>query len=65
MAALEKVDFSVTHELFLTPTARYCDVIFPAAAPLEKEDIGIPWLGNYLLYKSAGRSSRRAGAQRL
>jgi anaerobic dimethyl sulfoxide reductase subunit A len=51
IAAFEKVDFAVTHELFMTPTARYCDVIFPAASPLEKEDIGIPWLGNYLLYK--------------
>jgi anaerobic dimethyl sulfoxide reductase subunit A len=51
IAALEKVDFSVCHELFMTPTARYCDVIFPAAAALEKEDVGLPWLGNYLLYK--------------
>jgi len=51
IAAFEKVDFAVCHESFLTPTARYCDVIFPAATPLEKEDIGIPWLGNYLLYK--------------
>ncbi len=51
IAALEKVDFAVCHELFMTPTARYCDVIFPAAAPLEKEDVGLPWLGNYLLYK--------------
>ncbi len=51
IAALEKVDFGVCHELFLTPTARYSDVVFPAAAPLEKEDVGLPWLGNYLLYK--------------
>jgi len=51
IAAFEKVDFAVCHDLFLTPTARYCDVIFPAAAPFEKEDIGIPWAGNYLLYK--------------
>jgi anaerobic dimethyl sulfoxide reductase subunit A len=51
IAAFEKVAFSVSHELFLTPTARYCDIVFPAAAPLEKEDIGLPWLGNYLLYK--------------
>jgi anaerobic dimethyl sulfoxide reductase subunit A len=51
IAAFEKVDFSICHELFLTPTARYCDIVFPAAAPLEKEDIGLPWLGSYLLYK--------------
>ena len=51
MAAFAKVDFAVTHELFMTPTARWCDVIVPAASPLEKEDIGSPWLGNYLLYK--------------
>lgn len=51
IAALEKVDFVVCHEIFLTPTARYSDVILPVATALEKEDIGIPWLGNYLLYK--------------
>jgi molybdopterin guanine dinucleotide-containing S/N-oxide reductase-like protein len=49
--AFIKSEFNVCHELFLTPTAQYCDVVFPAAGPLEKEDIGIPWLGNYLLYK--------------
>jgi anaerobic selenocysteine-containing dehydrogenase len=51
IAAFEKVDFAVCHEMFLTPTARYCDVILPACGPLEKEDIGLPWSGNYLLYK--------------
>ena len=51
MAAFEKVDFSISHSLFLTPTARYCDVVLPAATALEKEDVGLPWLGNYLLYK--------------
>jgi anaerobic selenocysteine-containing dehydrogenase len=58
IAAFEKVAFSVSHDLFLTPTARYCDIIFPAAAPLEKEDIGLPWLGNYLLYKPQVLSPR-------
>ena len=51
MAALEKVGFVVSHEIFMTPTARWCDVVFPAATALEKEDIGIPWQGHYLLYK--------------
>jgi anaerobic dimethyl sulfoxide reductase subunit A len=58
IAAFQKVDFAVTHELFLTPTARYCDVVFPAAGPLEKEDIGLPWLGNFLLYKPQAVAAR-------
>jgi anaerobic dimethyl sulfoxide reductase subunit A len=51
ISAFMKVDFAACHELFLTPTARYCDVILPAAHALEKEDIGVPWLGNFLTYK--------------
>ena len=50
--AFESLDFAICHELFMTPTARYCDLILPAASPLQKEDIGLPWAGNYLLYKS-------------
>lgn len=51
MAAMARLDFAVSHELFLTPTAQWCDVILPTTTAFEKEDIGIPWLGNYLLYK--------------
>lgn len=58
IAAFNKADFTVCHEVFLTPTARFCDIILPAATPLEKEDIGIPWLGNYLLYKPQAVSPR-------
>jgi len=49
--AFELLDFAVSHELFLTTTAKYCDIVLPAASPLQKEDIGLPWAGNYLLYK--------------
>ncbi len=49
--ALDALDFSVCLEMFPTPTALRCDVILPVASPLEKEDIGIPWLGNWLAYK--------------
>lgn len=58
--AFQKVDFAVCHEIFLTPTARYCDVVLPAAHALEKEDIGIPWAGNWLTYKSPAVAPRGA-----
>jgi len=51
MRAFTALDFAATHEVFMTPTARFCDVIFPTTTAFEKEDIGIPWAGNYLLYK--------------
>jgi anaerobic dimethyl sulfoxide reductase subunit A len=47
--AFEKVEFAVSHEIFLTPTARYCDVIFPATTFLEREDV-IYGSNNYLFY---------------
>ncbi|HSV55474.1 MAG TPA: molybdopterin-dependent oxidoreductase, partial [Magnetospirillaceae bacterium] len=56
--AFRALDFAVCHEMFLTPTARHCDLVFPAASPLEKEDIGIPWAGNWLTYKKAACAPR-------
>ena len=50
---------------FMTPTARHCDVIFPTATAFEKEDIGLPWAGNYLLLQDADRPAAGPGAQRL
>jgi anaerobic dimethyl sulfoxide reductase subunit A len=50
-AAFLKADLAVCHEMFLTPTARHSDVILPVAHALEKTDIGIPWVGNFLAYR--------------
>jgi len=47
--AFERLDLAVCHELFLTPTARYCDVVLPVTTFLEREDI-LFTAGNYLLY---------------
>ncbi len=37
--AMESLEFSVCHDLFLTTTARYCDVVLPASHWLERDDI--------------------------
>ena len=37
--AFGKVDFVVTHEMFMTPTCRYSDIILPVAMFPEREDL--------------------------
>ncbi len=49
--AFEKVAFSICHECFLTPTAGYSDVIFPASHFLERDDI-VFTVDNWLLYSN-------------
>jgi len=49
--AFLQADFICTHELFITPTARYSDIILPATTWLEREDVVFP-SENYLYYSA-------------
>jgi len=39
MEAFKKVDFSITHDYFLTPTAAFSDLVLPVTTYLERNDI--------------------------
>jgi len=49
--AFLKVEFAVTQDLFMTPTARHSDIVLPAATFLEREDVTLP-ADNFLFYSA-------------
>jgi anaerobic dimethyl sulfoxide reductase subunit A len=61
--ALEQLDFVVVNEPFLTPTARYADIVLPICTDLERSDLVTSWGHDvHLFYSQASVSP--AGASR-
>ncbi|XCP85986.1 DMSO/selenate family reductase complex A subunit [Roseburia hominis] len=50
----DRLETVVVSELFMTPGARYADLLLPGASFLETENIVLPWLpADYFLYNTA------------
>ncbi len=45
------VDFIVTSDQFLTPSAKFSDLVLPSDHSFERNDVGVPWSGdNYIVF---------------
>jgi DmsA/YnfE family anaerobic dimethyl sulfoxide reductase A subunit len=51
-AGLGRLEFMVVHDHFLTPTARWADIVLPATTFWERSDMHTPWsgAGHYAIY---------------
>jgi len=52
VTAAERLEFMVVHDHFVTPTARYADIVLPATMFWERNDVHTPWAGagHYVIY---------------
>ena len=52
VSSLDKVEFIIGQDHFLTPTTRYADVVLPATTSWERNDVHTPWAGagHYAIY---------------
>jgi anaerobic dimethyl sulfoxide reductase subunit A len=52
VAAAERLEFMVVHDHFMTPTARYADIVLPATTFWERNDVHTPWAGagHYVIF---------------
>jgi anaerobic dimethyl sulfoxide reductase subunit A len=51
--AFKKVEFIVVHEQFMTPTAKFADILLPVNTSVERDDFLRPWMsGPYYIYSS-------------
>src|SRR3989441_184789 len=51
-AAAQRLEFMVVHDHFITPTARYADIVLPATTFWERNDVHTPWAGagHYVIF---------------
>ena len=52
VGSLDNIEFLVAQDHFLTPTARYADIVLPATTFWERNDVHTPWAGagHYAIY---------------
>lgn len=51
--ALKKLEFIVVHEVFMSATARFADILLPVNTSMEREDVSAAWLGApYFVYSN-------------